>query len=507
MNFPRISYRMPKPLLFLFILISFTGLRAQEPELSPDFRQYNLTQYNSSLFNPVFSLDRNHPQSLSLWTRWQWQMVDADPTTVFVNYTHQLNRRSALGVGFLQHNTGLFLQTGGVLNYAYSFDLAPDLTLALGLNLFGFQQELADDRFQQGPNVGLPFLDNGNAFVVQAAPGIRLGYENFTLGLTAENLLEYNLTEKGRNNGSDEKIFLGSASYAFDIPGGGLLEEASLRPMVFVKTIPEMDTQYGINTLFSTRKLWVQGGYHNFYGISGGIGGTFFNRLSVGALVEVGTSSDLNGKDPSFELVTSYHFAAPDMRKKVVGFDVEEETVQLAEPKKEKKLSRRERRALALAEQQKLQDSILAMRKQQDSLMQARRRAAEEENARLAGDAQRKKDSLEAIAAIEAEKERNAEVVIPQKGERYEEAVLSEDIRPGYYLIVNVFGTQRYYNLFMESLKKRGLEPKSFYRTGRKLNYVYLERYNTISEARQARDSKFFGKYTETIWIFRVKGE
>ena len=475
--------------------------------MPPDFRQYNLNQYNSSLFNPVFSLDRNHPQSLSLWVRWQWQMPDADPTTVFANYTHRLNRRSALGVGFLQQNTSLFLQTGGVLNYAYALDLSPDLTLSLGLNLFGFQQELADDRFQQGPNVGLPFLDNGKAFVVQAAPGISLGYKNFNLGLTAENLLEYNLTEKDRNNGSDEKIFLGSASYAFDIPGSGLLEDASLRPMVYVKTIPELDTQFGINTLFSTRKLWVQGGYHNFYGISGGIGGTFFNRLSVGVLAEVGTSSDLSGKDPSFELVTSYHFAAPDLRKKVVGFDVEQETAEVLEPEKEKKLSRRERRALALAEQQKLQDSILVMRKQQDSLMQARKRAAEDENARLATDAQHKKDSLEAIAAIEAEKERDTEVVIPRKGERYEEAVLSEDIRPGYYLIVNVFGTEKYYNLFMGSLKKRGLEPKSFYRTGRKLNYVYLERYNSISEAREARDSKFYGQYSETIWIFRVKGE
>ena len=139
--------------------------------------------------------------------------------------------------------------------------------------------------------------------------------------------------------------------------------------------------------------------------------------------------------------------------------------------------------------------------------MQARKRAAEQENARLAMDTQRKKDSLEAIAAIEAEKAKKEEIVTPRKGERYEEAVLTEDIRPGYYLIVNVFGTQRYYNLFMQSLKKRGLEPKSFYRTGRKLNYVYLERYNTLSEARVARDSQFFGKYTETIWIFRVKGE
>ncbi|MBT8281575.1 MAG: hypothetical protein KJO16_08350, partial [Muriicola sp.] len=65
----------------------------------------------------------------------------------------------------------------------------------------------------------------------------------------------------------------------------------------------------------------------------------------------------------------------------------------------------------------------------------------------------------------------------------------------------------RYYNSFMESLRKKGIEPKSFYRTQRKLNYVYLQRYDSMAEARKARDSKFNGKYSETIWIFRVRGE
>jgi len=59
----------------------------------------------------------------------------------------------------------------------------------------------------------------------------------------------------------------------------------------------------------------------------------------------------------------------------------------------------------------------------------------------------------------------------------------------------------------MQSLKDKGLDPKSFYRTQKKHNYVYLERYDSMQEARKARDSKFFGKYPETIWIFRVKAQ
>lgn len=498
---------MRKHLLIALIFCSIIRVVSQEVVLPPDLRQYNLTRYNSSLFNPVFSLERNNPQSLSLWVRWQWQQVDADPTTVFANYTHRMNRNAALGVGFLQQNTGLFLQTGGVLNYAYAFDLGPDMSLALGMNVFGFRQELADDRFQQNPDIGLPFPESGTSFVVQAAPGIQFGYGNFSLGLAVENALEYNITERDRNNGSDEKIFLGSTSMAIPVEGSGLLEGGLIRPMVFVKTIPEMDTQYGVNTLFSTDRFWVQGGYHNFYGISGGLGGTFFGKFSLGALIEIGTSADLEAKEPSFEIVTSYHFGAPDLRRKIIGFDIEEEKPPVVIPEKKKELNRKERKALAEAEAQRTRDSLSLIRRQQDSLAQARRLAAEEKNAQLAKDAQRRKDSLEAIDIIAAEKAKQNQIVTPQKGERYQEAVLNDDIRPGFYLIVNIFATQRYYNLFMDSLKKRGLNPGSFYRSDRKQNYVYLERYDTLQEAREARDSKFFGKYQETIWIFRVKKE
>jgi hypothetical protein len=159
--------------------------------------------------------------------------------------------------------------------------------------------------------------------------------------------------------------------------------------------------------------------------------------------------------------------------------------------------------ALALALEKKTQDSLEQEIRTRDSLAVAKSKAEALENELRLKEIQRKKDSLETAAqekVIAADEQ-------PKKGERFEEAVLTEDIRPGYYLIVNVFGTKTYYNRFMQSLKDKGLDPKSFYRTQKKHNYVYLERYDSMQEARKARDSKFFGKYPETIWIFRVKAQ
>ncbi|MGI9548348.1 MAG: SPOR domain-containing protein, partial [Flavobacteriaceae bacterium] len=84
---------------------------------------------------------------------------------------------------------------------------------------------------------------------------------------------------------------------------------------------------------------------------------------------------------------------------------------------------------------------------------------------------------------------------------------VSEDgLQPGYYLVANVFGTKRYYEAFMKTLSDMGIEPKSFFRSANKYNYVYLERYNSMQEARKARDSQFNGRYKGDTWIFRVVG-
>ncbi|WP_161433341.1 carboxypeptidase-like regulatory domain-containing protein [Poritiphilus flavus] len=76
-----------------------------------------------------------------------------------------------------------------------------------------------------------------------------------------------------------------------------------------------------------------------------------------------------------------------------------------------------------------------------------------------------------------------------------------DGIQPGYFLIANVYSCKSFSNRFMRFLEKKGLSPKSFYRSQNNYYYVYLERYDTLQEARKARDSKFFGKYLAKTWI------
>ncbi|MBT8182699.1 MAG: PorP/SprF family type IX secretion system membrane protein [Eudoraea sp.] len=534
-------------ILFIFLVLTVLSVNSQRAELPYDFRQHNLTEFNSSLLSPVFSLDRNDPQSVALWTRWQWQGIDANPTTLFFNYTRKLNEESAIGGGFLQHNTSVFVNKGGVLNYAYKFVLNPSTQITLGVNVIGYQRELAEP-FILDPDFDFPQFEEKSNFILQIAPAVRLQLDAFSFGIAMENLVDRNFTTNESNASASGLIYMGLASYDFPITVFGDTSSSYIRPTLYYKRLPDFDNQIGFNTFFSTPKFWAQAGYNSFYGISTGVGGRFFKKLSLGALVEFGTSSDLKGEDPSFEIVTAFSFG-----KQV--FEVEELTTEdelEEEPAKDELMLEEERQreidslaavkaaellALEQLQNQKRKDSIAALNKQielskeRELAEQKRKDSITKANEAVAiallkeQQEKRRRDSLNAVKRAEVlaevnklkeqkkqdsinkvlEKEKAKEEVVElKKGEVYEEVASGDGLEPGFYLIANVFGTKRYYEAFMKKLTDEGLQPKSFYRAKNKYNYVYLKRYDTMQEARKARDSKYGGRYEGKTWIYRV---
>ncbi len=468
--------------LLLIILLFSLCLSAQEREIPADFRSHNLTQFNASLIDPTFSFSRNMPRSLSVWSRWQWQTIDTDPTSLFINYTQKITRQTALGVGFLQNNTGVYLNRGANLNFSYAFELGEESNLVIGTNAFLFTQELADEQLGLNPMDDGLMVNIDNSFIAQFSPGIRINSNGFSMGMVVENAFEYNFSTTDQE--STSRVFTGFVSNDFPI---FLFDEVSyLRPQAYVRSITDFDTQYGLTVLFSNPKFWVQSGYNNFYGISGGAGVTLFEKVSLGGVVEFGMDTPASNEDPTFEIVASYFFGAQEFAAK--------------EKKDKKSIEERMKEA------------------------EERRRLAEEarENARIERERQLEQERLdsiararEAIVAAELEKYRQDSIakvarekeVIVQPNEKYEEVITSDGLEPGFYLIANVFGTERYFLNFMKTLREQGLDPKSFLRSLNGYNYVYLERYDTIEEARAARDSKFNGRYTEALWIFRVRGQ
>lgn len=407
------------PLLILICL--FQNVFGQREERLPaDLRQHNLTVYNASLFNAAFSLNRNNAESVALWTRWQWQSIDADPTTIFFNYTRKFSQNSAASAAFFQQNTGVFFNTGGALNYAHKFDLNELVKLSVGANIFAFKQELADDRQIVDPNFPLPLESTGDDFIVQMAPGVSLSVERLTLGLASENLIDYNFNEKEGNTAKEDKIFMGLLSY--DIPVSlGSMVNSYVRPTMYLRTIPGQSNQVGFYGLLNTDKYWGQLGYNNFYGYGIGAGATLFKHLSIGALVEVGSSSSIT-KDSSFELMAAYLIGKPEQRNKLADLGDEQEENELlnleVEENKEEKVQEELEKAEQLANKDKAnKKEARRLAREEAKLLKEKQRAVRDSIARIDKEIELAKKEEERLKA-EKEKAEQEKAEAIAKAER-----------------------------------------------------------------------------------------
>lgn len=485
--------------------------QAQEVALPADFRQHNLAEFNSSLMNPVFSLTRNNPGSIAFWSKYQWQHIDSSPSSWMLNYTGKINDRSSMGVGIMQHNTGVLHYTGGVVNYAHAFNLGASTRLSFGLNVFGFKSELAEDRYGPDYPVLLPQLEGSDAFILQFAPGVRLEMGGLGIGFSSDNLFHYNFKTNKNNSDAEERTYMGTLDYEFPLHIFNGSGNEYFRPMVYVRSGPYEDTQLGLNAVLSSSKFWVQGGYNSFYGISGGVGGRFFKRISLGALVEFGLDGAVKQKDPSFEIVAAYSFGNKNDQ---VNTELEDELV-ISESSKKENGQAEKQDEMAIKEHETAQKEALALERQRTETLRLKlQQKTDSLTAALAAAEQRvqEKDvkTLTFGDKIRADKERIAErksAGLAVTNGHYVEVDKLEGEKAGFYLIANVYATQKYRDIFLQILRKKGIGASFFFVPRQKYDYVYLERYDTLSEAEVARDSRFFGKYSDRIWIYRIIGE
>lgn len=203
--------------------------------------------------------------------------------------------------------------------------------------------------------------------------------------------------------------------------------------------------------------------------------------------------------------------------KEIALAQKEEERLQAekekAEQEKEEALAKAERKANRNKEDAEVDVAAEHARQARmlDSINKVKQQAALAEVKRI--EEQRKRDSLAKIELAKQEEAKKLaeaaaqEEAQPKKGEKYEEVQTEDGLEPGYYLIANVFGTKKYFDAFMSELRAKGMNPGSFVRSKNNFNYAYLARFNTMQEARAARDSNFNGQYSGNTWIFRVVGK
>src|SRR5690606_39801712 len=82
-------------------------------------------------------------------------------------------------------------------------------------------------------------------------------------------------------------------------------------------------------------------------------------------------------------------------------------------------------------------------------------------------------------------------------------ATTSTNVDDGAYVIANVYKGETYMRSFMDELQRQGIASGSFSHNG--LNYVYLERYNNLSEARKNYLSDVKEKYQGAVCLLHIQ--
>lgn len=287
-----------------------------------DWRQHNLTQYNKFLVNPTYSAVRNQHRSVSFWSRIQWTGVDNSPQTYMLSYAGKVGENSGAGLGLYQQSLGLLVDSGLLVNYAYNVQIAQEVSLAFGVNTTLFRRGL-DKNTANSADPDPAVLDNKDDFLLVFMPGLNVSIKNFDVGVYAENLFDYNFNDSNTLTDFSKKIFSGQLGYTKELEyANGMFLDATWRTVAYGKSLPNEDFQYGLNSMIDLPYTgWMQVGYNNAFGISGGIGVKVGEGISIGIVYENGTSKTNKAFGSTYEAIATIELGPRERRKNIIDTD------------------------------------------------------------------------------------------------------------------------------------------------------------------------------------------
>lgn len=536
-------------LLFLVIVPMGNQAIAQDnnPYIAYNVPAQNSLKFNRFLINPTFSTVREDKSYLNMFHRNQSAFFEDNLQSYFLSYSGKMNENVGLGVSIYHQQEGVMSNIGIMANYAYGVQLSYESTLTLGINIPYFRSGFDHGRANIGDDPLISDLKHSSILMVQ--PGINISIGNWDVGVFAENLYDINLATGESLTPFGEKTFSGHLQYIHNFQHyDGILEDGRLLPLARVRIISGEDLVYGGGVILDLPKLgWIQGGYDSFYGGSAGIGFNLSRRLSLGYNFEKGFSGSFGSLGITHEISIALSFAPKEMqydprprrpssatakRKKTNteqprDLTAELERLRMEFLEKEEKtkslqsriesletdhlrdLERSTRMVMEMVRQETrgtrpdLEEKAGQMMLDQEMLEESRGPKDLEMRAkRVMQMVQREASKTKAKADTETNKYGINNATDQEIIKRSFSDV--PGISTGYYIVANVFGTEKYLKSFVEELIRRGLDAKYFKNPENALNYVFLARYDDHKTAEEEIRSKLQGKYFNEMWIMHV---
>lgn len=536
-----------------------TGAFAQEdvPVASIDIPAQNLLKFNRFLINPTFSTVNEDNSYLNLYHRNQWVSFDDNYQTYLGSYSGRISDRSGIGLSVYHQKFGTISNFGAIANYAYGIRLSENSNLTFGFNLSYYNSGVDKSNINpsQPNDPTIADLENGSLLTFQ--PGINLSIGSFDVGLYAEDAFDYNFKTSESLTEFEDKTFTAHLMYTNRFENGaGLLENARFSALTRARRMGDQDINFSGSLILDMPKLgWIQGGYDVFYGIAAGVGFNLTKRLSLGYTIEKGIRDQISNFGVTHEINFAYSFQAILSENRVYEDLLEDENLLVLEEEEKDSLTGKD---AEIARLQNLVDEnnmiIDEMMFRQDSIEEARKIDTNKrfayilkyinDNKSNPNQNQVKKDVVNMLKEIdekayaEAEKKYQTDFVhlngsdkkktndnIQSQNKRTRVSpkpvgkpyvgsskvltasttTTSTNVDDGAYVIANVYKGETYMRSFMDELERQDIESASFSHNG--LNYVYLERYNSLGEARKNYKDDLKDRYQGEVWVLNIDND
>ncbi len=520
----------------LLTIICIQNVSGQETstELGSKSTYHNQLYFNRFFINPTFSLVRENKSYLNILHRNQYTSFEDNRQSYFLGFSNKLNEHTALGIGIYSQWSGVVQEFGFNANYATSVKLGSKSKLTFGTNLTYFTKGLDKNRIVVvTEDARLSEATKESQVAIQ--PGLTLSVGNFDFGLYAQDFLKYNQTTNNFLTNLSAKSVKTSLQYTHTFNSQkGLFENARLMPMVQLGKNNENSYSFAGSLLLDLPNYgWLQTNFDETYGMSLGLGFNLSRKMSLGYLLEKDVLQKNANLGWNHEVSLAYTFSkttgsedwvdnSQDQKIDRIIRNYEDQILQLTADKNSSPEEEAYKNKLAinkLAYENRLILDELILR--QDSIGAARDAAFEKRFEMIVRAVRTDiKNSIKSnlknlntnqttalasnvveIKRTENDKYSNFKDLPPMKKLNQSDIVGAES---GYYVIANVYKNKKYLNSFLNSLKEKGLNAKTFYNKENGLSYVYLADYNYKRDAQTAYVSNMDGKYQDEKWIMEV---
>jgi type IX secretion system PorP/SprF family membrane protein len=266
----------------------------------------NSLKFNKYAINPTFSFVREQGSHLSFYNKRQWVQFDDAPQTYLFSYSGRFRENEGVGIGLFQQNYGVFTIFGGVVNFAHNVVLEEDSNLTFGINVGFYKSGINKGKIiTNDPNFSLDNFPSNSLITVN--PGINYGNAFLDFGLSANNLVLYNLKTATILKKDPEKSFQAHAMYTGYLDVYGFFDRSKFSGLFKTEFKEEKTVLSGLAMFTVPQGVWLQAGYNSQYGISAGLGINISPSIAIEYNYEKSTGNFSNF-GASHEFVIAYKF-------------------------------------------------------------------------------------------------------------------------------------------------------------------------------------------------------